>query len=140
MQARFLMISYIAISCQVINRESSVLPLNLYSLSVWGSTGSSLKQHLVQRLERLQNRRLTIFYKLLCQESIPIEVPSCYLYHTNYQTRNYHPLHLMIPSSYALFYQKSYFPDWYNLPLKVIESKSPQKFYYYPTTLMAGPL
>ena len=86
--------------------------------------------------KRRYESRLTMFYKLLCQESIPIEVPSCYLYHTNYQTRNYHPLHLIIPSSYTLFYQKSYFPktsaDWYNLPPKVIESKSPQEF----TTLL----
>ena len=37
----------------------------------------------------------------------------------DYRTRMYHPLHLMIPSSYTLFYQKSYFPrtivDWNNL-------------------------
>ena len=69
-----------------------------------------------------------MFYKFLCQESTPAEVPSCYLYHTDYQTRIYHPLHLMIPSSYTLFYQKSYFPrtivDWNNLPVKVIESKN----------------
>ena len=69
-----------------------------------------------------------MFYKFLCQESTPAEVPSCYLYHTDYRTRIYHPLHLMIPSSYTLFYQKSYFPrtivDWNNLPVKVIESKN----------------
>ena len=71
--------------------------------------------------------RLSMFYKFLCQESTPAEVPSCYLYHTDYRTHIYHPLHLMIPSSYTLFYQKSYFPrtivDWNNLPVKVIESK-----------------
>ena len=76
--------------------------------------------------------RLSMFYKFLCQESTPAEVPSCHLYHTDYRTRMYHPLHLMIPSSYTLFYQKSYFSrtvvDWNNLPVKVIESKSSQEF------------
>lgn len=82
--------------------------------------------------KRRYESRLSMFYKFLCQESTPIEVPSCYLNHADYLTRNYHPLHLMIPSSNTLSYQKSYFPktivDWYNLPPKVIESKSPQEF------------
>ena len=70
--------------------------------------------------KRRQESRLSMFFKFLCQDSTPLEIPLHYQYITNYQTRNYHPLHLMIPSSHTLFYLKSYFPrsivEWNKLP------------------------
>ena len=34
--------------------------------------------------KRRYESRLSMFYKFLCQESTPAEVPLCYLYHTDY--------------------------------------------------------
>ena len=82
--------------------------------------------------KRRQESRLSMFFKFLCQDSTPLEIPLHYQHITNYPTRNYHPLHLMIPSSHTLFYQKSYFPrsivEWNRLPPHIIESKSLLEF------------
>ena len=45
-----------------------------------------------------------MLYKFFSQDSIPLEIPLHYQYNTGYQTYNYHPLYLMIPSCHSLFY------------------------------------
>jgi len=76
-----------------------------------------------------------MFYKLVRANSF-INIPPHYSsLASTYNTRQFHPLHFMVPWSSTTYYQMSFFPktirDWNKLPHRVIESDSINEFSDY---------
>ena len=59
--------------------------------------------------KRRFNSRFCILYKTLYDPNMPVEIP-CYFMHTQYATRQHHPLHFILPHISTTYYQQSYFP------------------------------
>ena len=76
--------------------------------------------------------RLTMFYNLVKTNS-SINVPPHYSpFTSNYNTRQFHPLHFAVSWSFTTYYQMSFFPktirDWNKLSHRIIESDCLNEF------------
>ena len=111
--------------------------------SRFSSVSAMLNELSLPSLEtRRKISRLQVLHKAL-HHQLAICIPSYYLPSTR-ETRSYHPLHLIIPSSSTRSYQSSYFSrtvkEWNTLPVNIIETSDPDSFtsllqsYYHTST------
>ena len=76
----------------------------------YSSVNNMLTQPQWSSLEkRRSDSRLCIFYRILHDPDMPIEIPH-YIIPTQYPTRNDHPHHYILPQTSSTYYQQSFFP------------------------------
>ena len=86
----------------------------------------------------LKERRAVTRLQILQNEYSLDDIPNYYLPQTRY-TRQYHPLHFIIPNSATVTYQQSFYArtirEWNHLPTEIIEqgyiNSFTDKLYYY---------
>ena len=115
-----------------VQRRAARWVLNDYRYTSSVTSNSMLKQLSWPTLMLCRRiSRLNILYKAIHQQ-LSLTIPSYYLPPTIKSTRQYHPLHFVLPCSSTTSHQHNYFTrtikDWNSLPTAIIETNSHDQF------------